>query len=108
MNKWWVVILVIVVAVALVHGTSFGRSDWSSTKLSTRFSPEAAGSAQILVSWTFHSVLHPTDGTATVYRLGDGRRIFLFSPYMAKTARNFHWQTELLSQQKNWIDSTPF
>ena len=36
---------------------------------------EAPSSAQVLDSGTFYGVVHPTTGTATIYRLGNGDRI---------------------------------
>ena len=40
---------------------------------------EDPSSAQVLESGTFYGVVHPTTGTATIYRLGDGDRILVSS-----------------------------
>ncbi len=36
---------------------------------------------QTLESGSFHSILHPTQGTATVYRVGDGSRVLRFTNF---------------------------
>jgi hypothetical protein len=36
---------------------------------------QAASPAQALESGTFYGVLHPTEGAATIYRMGDGTRL---------------------------------
>jgi hypothetical protein len=42
---------------------------------------EGASSAEIMESGTFYGVMHPTTGTATIYRLGHGDRILRFTNF---------------------------
>ncbi len=44
--------------------------------------------AQRLESGTFHGVLHPTEGTATIYRLENGSRILRFTNFRTSNGPN--------------------
>jgi hypothetical protein len=46
---------------------------------------EDPSSAQVLESGTFYAVVHPTSGTATIYRLGNGNRILRFTTSVLRT-----------------------
>jgi hypothetical protein len=37
-----------------------------------------------------HSVLHPTDGTATVYHMGDGNRVLRFTNFKTSNGPDVH------------------
>ncbi len=50
----------------------------------------ANGNSQALESGTFHSVLHPTKGTATVYRVADGGRILRFTNFTTSNGPDVH------------------
>ena len=53
--------------------------------------PTARGSsAQPLASGMFHSVLHPTEGTATIYRVGDGSRVLRFTNFRTSNGPDVH------------------
>ena len=43
-----------------------------------------------LESGTFHSVLHPTQGTATVYRIADGNRVIRFTNFRTSNGPDVH------------------
>jgi hypothetical protein len=47
-------------------------------------------SAQVLESGTFYSVVHPTAGTATIYRLGNRDRILRFTSFSTSNGPNVH------------------
>lgn len=51
---------------------------------------QGAADAQTLASGIFHSVLHPTSGTATVYRLGNGRRILRLTNFRTSNGPDVH------------------
>lgn len=40
-----------------------------------------ASSTQPLESGRFYSILHPTEGTATIYQMGDGTRVLRFTSF---------------------------
>ena len=54
--------------------------------------PAAQGSSspQRLASGQFYSVLHPTAGTATIYRMGDGSRILRFTNFKTSNGPDVH------------------
>jgi hypothetical protein len=51
---------------------------------------EDHASAQVLESGTFYGVAHPTAGTATIYRLGNGDRILRFTNFSTSNGPNVH------------------
>ena len=53
-------------------------------------SAQATSSAQALESGSFYSVLHPTEGTATIYRMGDGSRILRFTNFKTSNGPDVH------------------
>jgi hypothetical protein len=52
--------------------------------------PAAQGSLQPLVSGQFYSILHPTAGTATIYRTGDGGRVLRFTGFSTSNGPDVH------------------
>jgi hypothetical protein len=56
------------------------------------FLPNANGGSapQTLESGTFHSVLHPTQGTATIYRFADGGRMIRFTNFKTSNGPDVH------------------
>ncbi len=47
-------------------------------------------SSQPLVSGQFYSILHPTAGTATIYRMGDGTRVLRFTNFTTSNGPDVH------------------
>ena len=47
-------------------------------------------SPQPLVSGHFYSILHPTEGIATVYRLGDGARVLRLTSFSTSNGPDVH------------------
>jgi Electron transfer DM13 len=54
--------------------------------------PAVQGSSpdQILASGTFHSILHATSGTATIYRVRDGTRVLRFTNFKTSNGPDVH------------------
>ena len=54
--------------------------------------PAAQGSSspQPLVSGQFYSILHPTAGTAAIYRMGDGSRVLRFTDFSTSNGPDVH------------------
>jgi len=50
----------------------------------------AASPAQAIESGTFYSILHPTQGTATIYRLGDGTHLLRFTNFKTSNGPDVH------------------
>jgi len=53
-------------------------------------STQGASSAEIMESGTFYGVMHPTTGTATIYRLADGDRILRFTNFRTSNGPDVH------------------
>ena len=51
---------------------------------------QAAEPDKTLASGTFHTVLHDTSGTATLYQLGDGSRILRFTNFKTSNGPDVH------------------
>jgi hypothetical protein len=49
-----------------------------------------SSNSQIIESGTFSGVMHPTTGTATIYRLGDGSRILRFTNFKTSNGPDVH------------------
>jgi hypothetical protein len=47
-------------------------------------------SPQPLVSGQFYSILHPTAGTATIYRIADGTRVLRFTDFTTSNGPDVH------------------
>ena len=51
---------------------------------------QSGSSPQPLVSGQFYSILHPTAGTATIYRMGDGSRVLRFTSFSTSNGPDVH------------------
>jgi hypothetical protein len=73
MTKWKVVVPVLVIAL-FIAWYAFRPERRVVNQRVHEDLPATRNSSpdQALTSGTFHSVLHPTSGTATIYRTGDG------------------------------------
>jgi Electron transfer DM13 len=54
--------------------------------------PSAKGGAplQRVASGSFYGVVHPTEGTATIYQVGDGSRVLRFTNFRTTNGPNVH------------------
>ena len=91
MKKWGLGILPIVIALGIVAWYAFRPERLVVNQtVNEAFPGGQASSAQTLASGTFHSVLHPTEGTATVYRLGDGSCVLRFTNFNTSNGPDVH------------------
>jgi len=51
---------------------------------------QGGSSAQPLVSGKFYSILHPTEGTATIYQMGDGTRVLRLTSFSTSNGPDVH------------------
>jgi hypothetical protein len=51
---------------------------------------KGGSSAQPLESGTFYSILHPTQGTATIYQMGDGSRLLRLTSFSTSNGPDVH------------------
>ncbi|MGA9543755.1 MAG: DM13 domain-containing protein [Candidatus Sulfotelmatobacter sp.] len=52
--------------------------------------PAEASSAQVVEAGTFYGVVHPTAGSATIYRLADGDRFLRFTNFETSNGPDVH------------------
>ena len=91
--KTWTKIAIPIVAVAvLVAWYEFRPERLAVNRRVDEALPTAQGGtpAQPLNSGRFYSILHPTQGTATIYQLGDGTRILRFTNFRTSNGPDVH------------------
>jgi hypothetical protein len=52
--------------------------------------PQVGSSPQPLESGSFYSILHPTEGTATIYQTGDGTRVLRLTSFRTSNGPDVH------------------
>ena len=92
MKKWLKFGIPIAAVVVLVAWYAFRPERLVVNRRVNEAMPTAPGdsSAQNLVSGHFYSILHPTEGTATVYRLGDGARVLRLTSFSTSNGPDVH------------------
>ncbi len=80
MKKWLKVAIPVAAVALLVAWYAFRPERLEVNRSVNEAMPNAPGasSAQPLESGRFYSILHPTEGTATIYQTGDGTRVLQF------------------------------
>ena len=91
MKKWKIAILALVIALFFAWYLFRPERLFFNHSVHEELPTTAGGSsAQTLASGTFHSVLHPTEGTATIYRIGDGSRVLRFTNFRTSNGPDVH------------------
>ena len=92
MKNWKVVVPVVVVV--LFAAWYVFRPERLLVNRKVQENLPAAGSnsseLQTLESGSFHSILHPTQGTAAVYRTGDGSKVLRFTNFSTSNVPDVH------------------
>jgi hypothetical protein len=91
--KTWIKVAIPLAAVAVVVAWYAFRPERLVVNRSVNEAmPNASGasSAQPLESGRFYSILHPTEGTATIYQLGDGTRVLRFTTFSTSNGPDVH------------------
>jgi len=91
MNKWKILIPVVVIGL-IVAWYEFRPERIVVNKSVDEAMPVFAGGAapQPVETGTFHSVFHPTEGTATIYREGDGSRLLRLTSFKTSNGPDVH------------------
>ena len=91
MKKWKLVIPIVAVA-AFLAWYAFRPERLVINRRVDEAMPTAQGSSspQRLASGQFYSILHPTAGTATIYRMGDGSRVLRFTSFSTSNGPDVH------------------
>jgi Electron transfer DM13 len=92
MKKWTKFAIPIVVVAAFAAWYAFRPERLVVNRRVNEASPTTQGgsSAQPLVAGQFYSILHPTAGTATIYRMGDGTRVLRFTNFTTSNGPDVH------------------
>jgi len=103
MKTWKIAILVVVVVVLFVAWYAFRPERLVVNRRVSEAMPSAqaaspgqsassdqSSSDQILESGNFYSILHPTEGMATVYRMPDGTHVLRFTNFKTSNGPDVH------------------
>ena len=91
--KTWIKVAIPVAVIALLGAWDAFRPERLVVNRSVNEAmPSAPGasSAQPLESGRFYSILHPTEGTATIYQMGDGTRVLRFTSFSTSNGPDVH------------------
>jgi Electron transfer DM13 len=90
--KKWKLLIPIAAIVAFLAWYAFRPERLVVNRRVDEAMPTEQGSSlpQPLVSGQFYSVLHPTAGTATIYRMGDGTRVLRFTSFTTSNGPDVH------------------
>ena len=92
MYKWKFALAVIAIALFAAWYAFRPERLFMNRRIDEAFPGAAADSStsRIVESGTFTGVMHPTSGTATIYRLGDGSRILRFTNFRTSNGPDVH------------------
>ena len=91
--KTWVKVALAVVLVAVIALWYWFRPDrlFSNVRVNEEMPAVQSGSSiQPLESGTFYTILHPTSGTATIYKMADGSRMLRFTNFDTSNGPDVH------------------
>src|SRR5215467_6569839 len=92
MKKWIKVAIPVVAVVALVAWYAFRPERLVVNQRVDEEMPTAPGASTVqpLESGQFYSILHPTQGTATIYQMGDGSRLLRLTSFSTSNGPDVH------------------
>ena len=92
MKKWIKVAIPIAAVAVLVGWYAFRPERLVVNRNVNEAMPTAPGasSTQPIESGRFYSILHPTEGTATIYQMGDGTRVLRFTSFSTSNGPDVH------------------
>ena len=91
MKTWTKIAIVVVPVAAIAAWYAFRPERLVVNRQVNEAMPTAQGtSAQPLESGRFYSILHPTEGTATIYQMGDGTRVLRFTSFSTSNGPDVH------------------
>ena len=92
MYKWKLVLPVLAIVLLLTAWYAFRPERlFVNHRVNEGFPPaQGASSPQVVESGAFSGVMHPTTGTATIYRLGDGDHILRLTNFKTSSGPDVH------------------
>ena len=92
MKRWKKLAIPIVVVTAFVAWYAFRPERLVVNRRVNEAMPAAQSTSlpRPLVSGQFYSILHPTAGTATIYRMGDGTRVLRLTDFSTSNGPDVH------------------
>lgn len=92
MKKWMKIAVPIIAVAAVVAWCEFRPERLVVNRRVDEAMPAASTSepAQAIESGTFYGVLHPTEGTATIYRMRDGSHVLRFTNFKTSNGPDVH------------------
>jgi hypothetical protein len=92
MKKWAKILIPVAVVAALVAWYAFRPERLVVNRRVDEALPTGQGglSAQALESGRFYSILHPTEGTATIFQMGDGARVLRLTSFHTSNGPDVH------------------
>ena len=92
MKKWTKLAIPVAAVAALVAWYAFRPERLVVDRRVDEAMPTAQGglSTQPLESGQFYSILHPTEGAATIYQVGDGTRVLRFTSFRTSNGPDVH------------------
>jgi hypothetical protein len=90
MNKWKIALPVLVIVLFAAWYAFRPERLVIDKRVNEAFPADQASSAIAVESGTFSGVVHPTMGTATIYRLADGDRVLRFTNFRTSNGPDVH------------------
>jgi len=92
MKRWKIVVPVVVIVLFVVWYAFRPERLLINRSVQEKFPAveNSSSSVQAVESGSFHSILHPTQGTATIYRVGDGSRVLRFTNFSTSNGPDVH------------------
>jgi hypothetical protein len=92
MKKWMKIAIPVVAVVAVVAWYAFRPERLVVNRKTNEAMPTAPGAATVqpLESGQFYGIVHPTEGTATIYQMGDGSRVLRLTRFSTSNGPDVH------------------
>ena len=91
MNKWKIALAVLVIALFAAWYAFRPERLAANRRVNEGFPAVQDGSSpQAIESGSFYGIVHPTTGTATIYRVGNGDRILRFTNFRTSNGPDVH------------------
>ena len=92
MKRWKIVVPVVVIVLFVAWYAFRPERLFVNRRVQEKFpaAETSSSSPQAVESGNFHSILHPTQGTATIYRAADGSRVLRFTNFSTSNGPDVH------------------